>query len=439
MLGYSYGSSWSSTGWETSIYGGYERTLYDHPEIKIDYDVQVFPQTGSKLSYYLGSKLLKLFLHKVDQFNLYEMLIHKATIEESSGWGTFLSKPQKYMIMSQHGIKLALHNVIHRETELKNLFSNYEKDIITSEIKIKIKDDKDCSALEMVTALLEKTKILKPYKRWDSISGAGEDIPDVEFLIPDHGRTRIESPSGDEVLYAKQLAEKLDISFDPDRDKINSLRAGKMDIAKLAEAVAGNEHLYYRIEEEQKTKPFNIVILCDESGSMGGSKLNSQYKLVKVLFEAFSKILPPDRISVYGHTGDETPEVHVYHDKYNQTFWETIYGMQRRDLQENYDGPVVESVHERIRSMYGDDNILMIIISDGQPSGNHNYGGREAMDDLKRIIEKCKRDNFVIAGVGFAYDGVKELYHYNTVITDFNHLVEKVSTLLNKVVKTEFQ
>jgi hypothetical protein len=35
---------------------------------------------------------------------------------------------------------------------------------------------------------------------------------------------------------------------------------------------------------------------------------------------------------------------------------------------------------------------------------------------LKRIIEKCKRDGFVTMGVGVSgYDGVKEIYSYNTV------------------------
>lgn len=435
MLGF-HGSSWSSTGWETSYYGGYERTLYDHPEIKIDYDVQIYPGKGSKTSWYLGSKVLKLFLQRVDKFGLYKRLIHRATVEEDVSFSTFMKKSQKYLVMHKDGINMALDSVIDNETELKNLFVHFQKDILDSEIRIKMKDE-SCDHVAAVSELLGKTTICKPYKRWDSISGF-EEVPEPEFFTVDARDRSHASPTGLDSLYAKQLSEKLDISFDPDHDKINSLRAGKMDIAKLAEAVAGNEHLYYRIEEDQKTKPFNIVILCDESGSMSGSKLQHQYNLVKVLFESFSSIMPADRIAVYGHTGESTPEIHVYHDKYNQTFWDTIGDMKHRDTRENYDGPVVEAIHERIRSMYGDDNILMIIISDGQPSGE-GYGGKEAYDELKMIIEKCKRDNFVVTGIGFAYDGVKEIYHYNTVITDFSKLVEKVSTLLNKVVKTEFQ
>ena len=61
--------------------------------------------------------------------------------------------------------------------------------------------------------------------------------------------------------------------------------------------------------------------------------------------------------------------------------------------------------------------------------------------DLKRIVEKCKRDGFVACGIGFNYRGVKELYNYNTVIShsDMAKAPEAISMLINNVVKSEFQ
>jgi nitric oxide reductase activation protein len=289
----------------------------------------------------------------------------------------------------------------------------------------------------VVTDMLEKTTVMKPYRSYGSISGDG-DVPDPVFMIEEQ-RNYESTLSAQDTLYAKQIVQKLDITFDPDRDDIHSLKQGKLDTRKLAEAVAHNDHIYFRTEEDQKTKPFSVVILCDESGSMNhDGRLGKQYQLVKILHAAFSEIMPQDRISVYGHSGDDVPEIYVYQDKYNPGFTKTIEGMKRRDLRENYDGPVVESLHERIRSQTSD-NILMIVISDGSPAGEHGYGGLEAMADLKRIIEKCKRDNFVTMGIGFGYSGVKELYSYNAVIHNMSEVVEKATTLLNKVVKTEFQ
>ena len=440
MIGFG-SHGWSSTGWETSFYGGYDRTLYDMPDVKIDYDVRVYTDHKSKVSYYNGQKLLKTFLLRVKTLGLTNHLLHKSTMETRKSWGGF-GKETRCIKASKQGIENALSYVIAGETELKNLFEHYKDDIINSEIEFNLKDDdkkspEGPSDADAIRDMLEKTAVMKPYKSFSSISGVG-DVPDPVFIVESH-RHSTSHLSPEQEKYAKRIVEKLDITFDPDRDEIHSLKQGKLDTRKLAEAVAHNDHIYYRVEEDQKTKPFSVVILCDESGSMRGDRrMERQYELAKILYGAFSEIMPQDRISVYGHSGDNEPEIYVYQDKYNPGFLKTIDNMLRRNMQENYDGPVVESIHERIRSQ-NSDNILFIVISDGQPSGDHGYGGKDAMDDLKRIVEKCKRDNFVTMGIGFGYCGVKEIYSYHTVIHDMKQVVEKVTTLLNKVVKTEFQ
>ena len=441
MMGFDYSHGWSSTKWETSFYGGYTRTLYDHAEIKTDYNIRINPSLKSSLSYYLGTKLAKLFLLKCKTYNLLSTLLtnSKLIIEEPK-WYYTGAKSERFIVISNLAKESVLNYLYDCDTEMANLFKHYEKDILDTEIAFKInnpndEDDtgKSKSYTTEVGELLESIKVLKPYSSYNPI-GDGS-VPDPEFIYP-YSYKNYHILSKDKLL-AKQLVEKLDISFDSDKDVIKSLKAGKLDINKLAEAVAGNEHIYQRVEEDQITKPFSIVILCDESGSMGRSKLMNQHRLVKILYEAFSEILPQDKISVYGHTGSDVPNIYIYQDKYNLTFQDKIEDMLHRDLCENYDGPVIEAIHERIRSS-SNDNILFIVISDGQPAGEE-YGGEPAINDLKRIIEKCKRDNFVAVGIGFEYGGVKDIYKYHTIIHNFDKMVQDVSALLNKVVKTEFQ
>ena len=60
----------------------------------------------------------------------------------------------------------------------------------------------------------------------------------------------------------------LDINFQPKSDVITNLKNGKLDIRKLGEIPGGNTNVYLRMEENQSTRPFNVCILCDESGSM---------------------------------------------------------------------------------------------------------------------------------------------------------------------------
>ena len=239
---------------------------------------------------------------------------------------------------------------------------------------------------------------------------------------------------------AEALLNLLDISFENTSDIVKNLRIGKLDIAKIAEVPAGNIAVYKQEIEDQATRPFSIVILCDESGSMRGEdKIEAQYEIVRTMYLCFSQILPQDKIFVYGHTGYEAPELFVYQDPFNLDFEKTIVTMINgsRDNQSNYDGIIIEEVYNNVRS-FTSDRIIFIVLSDGQPAGR-NYGGFADIEKMKQIIEKCKRDEFVTVGVGIQYFSIKGLYQYNTVVNDLSLMPKQVSNLLNTVVKTEFQ
>lgn len=239
----------------------------------------------------------------------------------------------------------------------------------------------------------------------------------------------------------------LDISFDPAEDTVKNLRLGKLDITKIAEVPAGNIAIYKQTVENQTTKPFSVVILCDESGSMmdtigssDATRLHSQYSIVKSLYHCFSDILPQEKIFVYGHTdSDESdaPVLFVYHDKYNHNFKNTIDNMLDRSNGSNYDGPIIEEVYKQIRS-FTNDRIIFIVLSDGQPAGQ-NYGGPKDINKMKQIIEKCKRDEFVTVGIGIETFHVQDLYQYSAIVEDMDDMPKKVSHIVNHVVKTEFQ
>lgn len=258
----------------------------------------------------------------------------------------------------------------------------------------------------------------------------------------------------EEELNANKLLASMDISFDPESDKVTGLKMGKLDAKKLAECQAGNFHIYYTQQENQTTRPFSVCILMDESGSMhdGWSperpslytgKQSHQVGIVKTLWKAFSTILTPDKIFVYGHSsntdrdGREYPDLRIYNDKYNHCFEETIDGQVNNRWAGNYDGPAIESVYEKVRE-FTNDNIIFICVSDGLPCAS-GYGGESAVDQMKKVIEKCKRDGFVTIGIGVFLGAIKEIYQYHTIIEDLDLMAKQVSALVNTVVKTEFQ
>ncbi len=287
-----------------------------------------------------------------------------------------------------------------------------------------------------------KVRVYDYQYNWNGPGVTGDLKKAAKFELMKSGTPCRYTPS--EEANANHLVNMLDISFDPKEDVIKSLRSGKLDIAKICEVPSGNFNVYKRTEEDQITRPFSVCILCDESGSMEGSdKLRSQLSIVKMLYKAVSQIIPDEKIFVYGHSSiqrddDSSPNIRIYQDKYNLLFEESINTMMGNRHGNNYDGPAIECIYEKVRS-FTQDNIIFILLSDGQPAGN-GYGGKPAIDDMKKIIEKCKRDGFVTIGIGVLHSTVKGIYNYHVDIRDLGSTFpQKVSMLINHVVKTEFQ
>lgn len=447
----------SSTGWEDSEFGGFSRILWDLPDMNIPYGFVIKPAKEiSYLTYYTQRKLMGIFLHRVHKYGLDESLIKTAKSSYDQEEGMYSSRFVPKYTFDKKSVKAALGTVIAKETELKSLFIHYSNALANSEITFEMNNyDFTTSAgvLEPNASMLDVIKDKRLSEAFSKVEERKQSwLPSsklfsadrmklknmTKFQVFDEKNLREEVEyTADEIFASDKLRDMLDISFEMGESKITSLRTGKLDIPKISEVLSGNTHIYFRKEEYQKTKPFSVCILCDESGSMYGSRYFTQHNLVKIMYRAFSQILPPEKLYVYGHTGEDTPVIHVYQDRYNPTFEKTFTMQHSFELQQNYDGPVTDCIYEKIRS-YTDDNILFIVLSDGEPAGN-GYGGSEDWSDYKRVIEKCKRDGFVTCGIGIEYFSVKDLYQYSTVIKSKDEAIKNVSLLINNVVKSEFQ
>ena len=174
------------------------------------------------------------------------------------------------------------------------------------------------------------------------------------------------------------------------------------------------------------------------SGSMrNGTRIPSQLHMLNTLYLAMSQILPPDKLYIYGHTGDYTPEIFTFYSPYDTDYEKNIKFYHDVHWCQNYDGPVIEAIHKKVRES-NDDRIIFISLSDGEPAGN-SYGGEEHNEELKRILERARRDEFVTVGIGIQADHVKELYTYSKVVNDLKLLPKEVSSIINQVVRAEFQ
>jgi len=478
----------SISGWEDSFFGGYTRIINDYPELKLSQNISVTPSEGFKLGWYSSNKLLKIFIYLVGKRNKMSSLLN--------GCVETMEDDKTYIVIDRNAIASCVDSLVNLNNELSSLFRNYRQELIDSTIKIdvtsedgsseddlegdqekkkddqqedgesdqendgdsdsdqdgdgedqendsdgKSKESKKDQKSETTTKKLQKARrAIQDTKEYKSFYTTALSLTDnIKEPVFKHLSSRAPtSYSYDDIAIANKIISKLDISFDTDSDRLNSLKQGKLDTGKLAEFVGGNDHIYFRVEENMITKPFAVTILCDESGSMSGSKIHNQYRIVKILYKVFSEILPPDKLEVYAHTTDDSfiqPIIRIYQDAYNNSFDDRIDNMYSNQLSENYDYEVIQKIYNTIRAK-STEAMLFIVISDGRPCGGFGIELK-----MKQLIEKCRRDNFVTVGLGFGRDSryVEDIYNYSYVIYNYNTMVERITTLLNKVVKTEFQ
>ena len=498
MSGYKQWGGWgggykSTSGWEKSHFGGFTRVLNDYPFIKIDFDLDIKAsgEAASELGTWQAEKLIKLYILKAKEKGLIEKFTSKV-IERPSFFGTVI---KKYSVVSLNN-RAILSTICTSYPEMAPMFEHYKDSILSSTIEMEIqepepkKDKGDKGKGEGEGEGQPQGEKEEEGEGDDEGQGEGEcdgeDEKESESGSPAEGKQTPKGKSGksiqdlmgeineskpwsvadrsltafsekpkftafdkkdsgssyqfnaEEKRDSELLIKLLDINFDPKSDEVKNLKLGKLDTSKIAEVPAGNLSIYKQRVEEQDTKPFSVCILADMSGSMGhGGRIPAQRHIMNTLYLAMSQILTPDKLYIYGHSGDYTPEIFTFYSPYDTDYEKNIQFYNSVNWCQNYDGPVIEAIHKKVRET-NDDRIIFISLSDGQPSGN-NYGGHEHNEELKRILERARRDEFVTVGIGIQADHVTELYTYSKVVNDLKFLPKEVSSIINQVVRAEFQ
>jgi hypothetical protein len=466
MIGYSWGRSKGSvSGWEKSHFGGFYRMITDYPYIKLDYTVKVeaSKELLKDLGWYTSEKLIKLFILKLQSVRGLNLLSTEI-VERKNFFG---KQMKKYEVATITVDSIGYLIDMLSGSEYVPLFEHYKISLIGSTLEKELPDDpegeegkdgkgedtKDSESegkgeksesesqseksetKNSLIKALEKMTELKPRDGFSSLSDFSEKPVfrniDVSHL-DDYRFTSLETKD------AENLLKLLDISFEPKSDIVKSLRAGKLDVQKIAEVPAGSTSIYKQTVDDVDTKPFGVCILADLSGSMcHGSRLPMQKRILNTLYLAMSQIIPADKLWIYGHSGADYPEIYTFYSPYDTNYEKNIRTYECVEYCQNYDGPVIEAIHKKVREMT-DDRIIFISLSDGSPAGE-NYGSQDDIVDMKKIMERARRDEFVTVGIGIQYMQLSGLYQYSITVDDLSELVKDASKLINKVVLTEFK
>jgi len=513
--GYGYGGGdkkkrvWSSTsGWETSHFGGYNRLIYDYPYVKMDFKatIKVPDRLRVSLGIWSAEKLIKMYLMKCKEKGYIGHFDCERITRKN-----FLGQEKHYEVIKFDN-EAVLKSLMDTFKEFSPLFDHYREEILESSLEIEVQDPEQGQGEDDGEGQDEnenegqgeeqgqdenegqgggkgegeeseepkngkgkgdgegegdgdgkegkgegKEKKNKKGGGWGPSHGRVKDFKALEKVISEmaeqkpfegFGRLGAECtpkfvPPGkyegeykftaEERMNADMIVKQLDISFDPKSDEVKNLKLGKLDTSKLAEVPAGNISVYKQTLEDQDTKAFAVCVLADMSGSMEGARLNTQLRVLNSLYLALSEIIPEEDLHIYGHTGSSTqPTIHTFCNPYHPDYAKNIQGYYGIYTQSNYDGIVIEQVHKKIREKT-DRPVILVSISDGQPC--------DSVEDMKRILERARRDQFVTVGIGIGTDYVKNLYTYSRVVEDYklHEMPREVAGIINHVVKTEFK
>lgn len=211
---------------------------------------------------------------------------------------------------------------------------------------------------------------------------------------------------------------------------LTGLRSGNLDTRKLAEAWQGAPTVYTQTTEHRKKK-VNLCLLVDQSGSMGGQRIETAQKIATLFLEA-TKGVQNLNLFVYGHTADrpaQSTQVVIYREPgFNKN--ECISSCQA--MANNRDGVAIDYVAERVRK-FTQEPCLFIVLADGQPSAS-SYNMKEGITHTKAVVETISKKGFIPIQVGIqtTFGAKNPMFENSVEFHDLSQMVKELSKLLRK-------
>jgi len=222
---------------------------------------------------------------------------------------------------------------------------------------------------------------------------------------------------------------------------IKSMRSGRLDTNKLAEAKQHVSTIYERIGEV-KTNKLVVSIIVDESGSMSGYKMETAREAAIFLNECV-KDVPDVELYIYGHTADwngggefscsgtGSTQLMVYKEPGKRTL-SSLARMGAR--YENRDGSAIIAAAKRIRSKTQNQGVF-IIISDGEPSAV-NYRGEAAKNHTRRMANEVEKMGFQVIQVTIGGYRSKDMFKNVIEMNDMSTFPQEFTAFLRTKINT---
>lgn len=178
--------------------------------------------------------------------------------------------------------------------------------------------------------------------------------------------------------------------------------AGDVDINGLSKFHLGEKIRLFETREVPKGKQYTIGILLDQSGSMGGDKINHARTVTNILLQAIKGIKGID-IVVYGHTADSGGHNTITIFPYCEKGMDNSASLTTaKALSNNGDGYAIRWVSQKMLDTNpANKNSIhhLFVVSDGQPSCA-SYGGSNGITHTKACVDEARKNGVEVFGIG---------------------------------------
>ena len=210
-------------------------------------------------------------------------------------------------------------------------------------------------------------------------------------------------------------------------------KTGRLDGNKLVEAVLGNEYVY---ESQETVTPdaVSLVLLIDESGSMGHDKMATARNIAVLFNEAVKKVQNLE-LFIYGFTSasyEFDSEQQIYKEP-GIDFRDAMGAM--RSKYSNADHRAILDVADRVRKFTAN-KCLFIVLSDGQPASSCYSSYEDGINQTREAVKAISKKGFVPIQIGIQTDYTENPMFDDWVqFSDLSAMVKEVGKLLNRKVK----
>jgi hypothetical protein len=283
-----------------------------------------------------------------------------------------------------------------------------------------------------------------PPKKHNYDGGGNAEDSKIKFIKPEVDKAKYQRELKEiDTCKASVLAQLFARKCKDFKFAMKSMRSGRLDTNKIAEAKQNVPTIYERFGEV-KTNKLNIGVLVDESGSMDCAKIKKARQAAIFLYEVFKKV-PDARVYIYGHTADGGGGG-TYGDTMIRTYVEHGKGINGYTLgnisarHNNRDGHAIFATAKKIRSM-NEDPCLLFVISDGAPYAS-GYDGQMAIDDTRKKVLQAQALGFQVIQIAIEeHVPCEEMFDYYIKMTNIknlpNDIIAYVSKRVDKLIKSK--